>query len=64
MELRITEVEQPRKKVVGTQVSIEVYELLAEEARNGFMSVSDVLRKLIITHFRDAGRKEDEQHSC
>lgn len=64
MELRITEVEPPKKKVVGTQVSMETYELLAKEAREGFMSVSDVLRKLIITHFRDAERKEGEQHSC
>lgn len=57
MALRITEEEPIKKKVVGTQVSMEIYDRLKQEAQDGFMSVSDLLRKLIITYFR---RKEEE----
>lgn len=57
MAIRITEDEPVKKKVVGTQVSTELYDKLKQEAQDGFMSVSDLLRKLIITYFR---RKEEE----
>lgn len=55
MGLKIAEAEPPAKKVVGTQVSIELYERLKKEASDEFMSVSDLLRKLIILHFREKG---------
>lgn len=51
--IRIAEAEPPKKKVVGTQISAELYDKLKEEAQNEFMSVSDLLRKLIVTYFRE-----------
>lgn len=53
MELRISEVESTKKKVVGTQISAELYDRLKAEAQAEFMSVSDLLRKLIIIYFRE-----------
>ena len=40
------------KKVVGTQITVEVYEQLKEMAKNDFMSISDLLRKIIILYLR------------
>lgn len=41
------------KKVVGTQITAELYEQLKAEAEFEFMSVSDLLRKIIYLYYRD-----------
>lgn len=52
MELYIKEhEEQSSKKVVAVQLSLEMYNILKEEAREEFISVSDVLRRIIIKHY-------------
>ena len=38
------------KKVVGTQVTAEVYNKLKQQADEDFMSISDLLRKIIILY--------------
>ena len=53
-----TEKENP-KKVVGTQVNQELFLKLKEEADENFMSVSDLLRKIIFIYYRDKERKEN-----
>lgn len=40
------------KKVVGTQIPVEVYEQLKKIAKEDFMSISDLLRKIIILYLR------------
>ena len=40
------------KKVVGTQVTAEVYGKLKQQADEDFMSISDLLRKIIILYLR------------
>lgn len=47
------------KKVVGTQVNQELFLKLKEEADENFMSVSDLLRKIIFIYYRDKERKEN-----
>ena len=44
------------KKVVGTQIPQDLYLKLKSEADDEFMSISDLLRKIIFTYYRD--RKE------
>lgn len=41
------------KKVVGTQISQQLYEQLKNEAESQFMSISDLLRKIIYLYYRD-----------
>lgn len=48
------------KKVVGTQISLRMYEQIKEDAENDFMSVSDLLRKIIYTYYRDKDEKENK----
>lgn len=42
------------KKVVAVQIPYEVYEQLKEEAENDFISVSDVMRRIIIRYYRQS----------
>lgn len=58
MGFKITEKEPTSKKVVGTQISLELYEKLQQEAQDNFMSISDLIRKLIIVYYRE---KEDSK---
>lgn len=55
MEIKITEdVESTNvatKKVVGTQVSQDLYLRLKDEAETDFMSISDLLRKIIFKYY-------------
>jgi len=54
MEIKIEEKEKTTaKKVVGTQVSQKLYEQLKSEADSAFMSISDLLRKIIFLYYRD-----------
>ena len=41
------------KKVVGMQVTAEVYEQLKTIAERDFMSISDLLRKIVILYLRE-----------
>ena len=41
------------KKVVGTQITSELYDKLKAEAEFEFMSISDLLRKIIYLYYRD-----------
>lgn len=43
------------KKVIGTQVSQELYNQLKAEADNSFMSISDLLRKIIFNYYQKKG---------
>lgn len=62
MEIKIKEVEKVlAKKVVGTQVSQKLYDQLKDEADAAFMSISDLLRKIIFIYYKDLeNRKENK----
>lgn len=49
------------KKVVGTQIPLHLYEQLRLDAENEFMSVSDLLRKIIYLYYRDKNNNCDKQ---
>lgn len=54
MDIKIKEVNKESiKKVIGTQISQELYDKLKEEADDNFMSVSDLLRKIIFMYYKD-----------
>lgn len=40
------------KKVIGTQVSLSIYQKVKEDADSNFMSVSDLLRKIIYLYYK------------
>ena len=59
MDVKITEdscAQSSTKKVIGTQIPHDLYLKLKVEAENEFMSISDLLRKIIFTYYKD--RKE------
>ena len=57
MELEIKETSNIAvKKVVGTQITSSLYEQLKVEAESGFMSISDLLRKIIYLYYRDKNK--------
>ena len=59
MAIEIKEIEkEATKKVVGTQVDQELFLKLKEESDENFMSISDLLRKIIFMYYRDKERKE------
>ena len=59
MAIEIKEIEkEATKKIVGTQVNQELFLKLKEESDENFMSISDLLRKIIFTYYRDKERKE------
>lgn len=61
MDIKIQEtVPEQGKKVVGTYITRDMYDKLKAEADANFMSVSDLLRKLIYLHIKDA---EDVKNS-
>lgn len=49
------------KKVIGTQVSQELYERLKTESENDFMSISDLLRKIIFLYYREIDKKQNDE---
>ena len=54
MDIEIKEKSNPTdKKVVGTQISQSIYDRLKAEAESDFMSISDLLRKIIFLYYRD-----------
>lgn len=62
MEIKIKEAEKvTAKKVVGTQVSQKLYDQLKDDAENAFMSISDLLRKIIFLYYRDIENKGENK---
>lgn len=54
MEVEIREgTTKLEKKVVGTQINLTTYNELKELAEKDFMSVSDLLRKIIVLYLRE-----------
>lgn len=54
MEMEIKEISNTTaKKVVGTQITCELYDKLKSEAEFEFMSISDLLRKIIYLYYRE-----------
>lgn len=54
MEIEIRETSNTcQKKVVGTQITADLYEQLKADAEFEFMSISDLLRKIIYLYYRD-----------
>ena len=45
-------VTKSEKKIVAVQIPYEVYEKLKGEAEEDFISVSDVMRRIIIRYYR------------
>lgn len=61
MNLELKEItHQTVKKVIGTQVSEKVYLKLKAEAENSFMSISDLLRKIIFNYYKDELKGEQK----
>lgn len=61
MEIKIQEKEKEKpKKVVGTQVSHTMYDQLKMEADNAFMSISDLLRKIIFLYYKNEKERENK----
>ena len=62
MEIKIKETEKTVvKKVVGTQISQKMYDRLKDDADEAFMSISDLLRKIIFLYYKDLeARKENK----
>jgi len=62
MEIKIKETEKAVvKKVVGTQISQKMYDRLKDDADEAFMSISDLLRKIIFLYYKDLeARKENK----
>ena len=61
MDIDIRETTQKScKKVVAVQLPYEVYQSLLTEAENDFISVSDVMRRIIIRHYRDTKNQGSE----
>lgn len=50
---------QSAKKVVGTQIPQSLYAQLKDEAEADFMSVSDLLRKIIYLYYRKESKSID-----
>lgn len=62
MEIKIRETEkQIAKKVVGTQISQALYDQLKEESEEAFMSISDLLRKIIFLYYKDVQNREENK---
>lgn len=62
MEIKIKETEKAVvKKVIGTQISQKMYDRLKDDADEAFMSISDLLRKIIFLYYKDLeARKENK----
>lgn len=54
MKVSITEkdTKQKDKKVVGTYINTDVYDYLKQLADDEFISVSDILRKIIYSYYK------------
>ena len=61
MDIKIKELNNKttEKKVVGTQITQVIYDKLKKEADNSFMSISDLLRKIIFLYYKNKEEKEN-----
>lgn len=48
-----------QKKVVGTQITADLYDKLKAEADEAFMSISDLLRKIIYMYYKNQNERND-----
>ena len=64
MQIEIQEmVNSPKpKKVIGTQISQDLYDKLKQESDDQFMSLSDLLRKIIYVYYRNLNETEKESN--
>lgn len=55
MQIDINEISNTSKakKVIGTQISQELYDKLKAESEQQFMSISDLLRKIIYVYYKN-----------
>lgn len=56
MDIKIIEensIQEVAKKVVGTQIPLSLYVKLKTEADEAFMSISDLLRKIIYNYYKN-----------
>lgn len=55
MKIEINEISNTLKpkKVIGTQVSQELYDKLKKDSESDFMSISDLLRKIIYSYYKN-----------
>lgn len=61
MQIEIKEeIKQEEKKIVGTQIKQSIYEKLKTEADKDFMSISDLLRKIIYLYYRNKEESKGE----
>lgn len=60
MQIQINETSNTSKtkKVVGTQVSQELYDRLKSNSEAEFMSISDLLRKIIYIYYKNLDKHE------
>ena len=59
MSIEIKETEKETiKKVVETQISQDLFLQLKDEAEENFMSISDLLRKIIFIYYKNKKAKE------
>lgn len=62
MDIEVNELTRVNeKKVVGTQINLSTYNELKEIAKEDFMSISDLLRKIIVLYLRDNAKFNDER---
>lgn len=65
MDIKITETtssnlnDSTSKKIVGTQISQDLYMKLKLDAERDFMSISDLLRKIIFKYYENIDRKDN-----
>ena len=61
MDIKISETDTTilkEKKVVGTQITQEMYQKLKKESEENFMSISDLLRKIIYLYYKNQSIEE------
>ena len=56
-EIKETE-KETIKKAVGTQISQDLFFFFFDEAEENFMSISDLLRKIIFIYYKNKKAKE------
>ena len=63
MDIKITEdvqaINQQSKKVIGTQIPQSLYMRLKHDADTDFMSISDLLRKIIFNYYKNQQNGND-----
>lgn len=60
MDLEIQEKESSKKsmKVIGTYINQNIYQILQEESRENFMTISSLLKKIIYQYVNRKEKKD------